>query len=377
MKVLICFGTRPEAIKMAPVIESFAENSICDVFTLNTGQHLELMQPVLDLFDIKPNKSLSVMENNDTLANLFSRILMRSSEYMSKLQPDVVLVHGDTSTTLAVSLAAFYLKIPILHVEAGLRSFDYENPFPEEMNRVLVGKLASCHFAPTEIAKKNLSVEKVQADKIFVTGNTVVDALHSIKPKINQMMLTQSLIDIANFSKDKNKNLVFVTCHRRENHGYGLGQLCDALLDLSKTNLFEFVFVLHMNPEARGLVLNRLTDVPGINLVEPLNYVETLYMLDKSKFILTDSGGLQEEAPAFGTPVLVLRDTTERPEGIEAGVAKLIGVNKTEIINCCMNLVESEIDYLKMARSINPYGDGKASKRIVDATMALYYKNHA
>jgi UDP-N-acetylglucosamine 2-epimerase (non-hydrolysing) len=365
MKVLICFGTRPEAIKMAPVIEGFTKSLFFDVYTLNTGQHLELMQPVLELFNIKPSKSLGVMKSNDTLENLFSRILLRSSEYMRELLPDIVLVHGDTSTTLAVALAAFYLKIPIAHVEAGLRSFDMNNPFPEEMNRVLLSKLASYHFAPTTTAKNNLLTESVPEEKIQITGNTVIDAINIIRPRIGDYVSNSKIFDICEGAKYKNKKIVYVTCHRRENQEKGLKELCEALIELSSDNELLFIFVLHMSPVVRDLAIENLKNIENIKLVEPVGYIESLYLLSKSYFVLTDSGGLQEEAPVFGAPVLVLRETTERPEGIDAGVAKLVGCNKRLIVEMSRSLLAKRDIYDSMSKKINPYGDGFASEKIV------------
>lgn len=375
MKVLICFGTRPEAIKMAPVIEGFTNSLAFDVYTLNTGQHLELMQPVLELFDIKPSKSLEVMQSNDTLENLFSRILLRSSEYMRELLPDIVLVHGDTSTTLAVALAAFYLKIPIVHVEAGLRSFDMNNPFPEEMNRVLLSKLASYHFAPTTTAKNNLLTESVPEEKIQVTGNTVIDAINIIRPRIGDYVSNSKIFEICEKAKYKNKKIVYVTCHRRENQEKGLQELCEALIELSSDERLLFIFVLHMSPVVRNLAIENLKNIENINLVEPVGYIESLYLLSNSYFVLTDSGGLQEEAPVFGVPVLVLRETTERPEGIDAGVAKLVGCNKQLIVEMSRSLLAEHDIYNLMSKKINPYGDGFASEKIVHTVKNYFLKS--
>lgn len=366
MKVIVCFGTRPEAIKMAPVVHALRLCEGIDTRILNTGQHKELIQPVLDLFDLRPDASLDVMRNNDSLNKLTSRILIAGSDYLRMETPNAVIVHGDTTTTMAMAMSSFYLKIPVYHVEAGLRSWDYMNPFPEEMNRSIVGRLASHHFAPTEGAKQNLMLEGVCEEKITVTGNTVIDALFSVVAKVGNSVSRSDVAEVCARAKSHGRQIVLVTCHRRENFGAGLINVCSAVKCLAKTERFEFIFVLHMNPLARNIAISELSDVRHVEIVEAIDYVDTIKVLKSSRFVLTDSGGLQEEAPALGIPVLVMRETTERPEGIVAGVAKLVGTDVDLIINSAMLLSISDEEHGKMAKAVNPYGDGKAGEKIAD-----------
>lgn len=367
MKLLVCFGTRPEAIKMAPVIYSLRKIKGATVHVLNTGQHFELLKPVLDVFGIAPDASLEAMRPSDTLDQLTARILVSASNYIKDLRPDAVLVHGDTSTTFSVALAGFYLKIPVYHVEAGLRSYDVMNPFPEEMNRKLVSCIAEFNFAPTKNARNNLLQEGVQEDKIMVTGNTVVDALLDIKKRLESSSHGDGeVVEVCKHSRSNDKKVVLVTCHRRENFDGGLQNVCCALKMLAKTNKFVFIFVLHMNPVARKVALEYLTGLDNVKLIEAVDYLDTVRLLSNVDFVLTDSGGLQEEAPAFGVPVLVLRNRTERPEGIEAGVAKLVGTDQKAIFDNLIELASAGNSSGMMGGFVNPYGDGLASNRIAD-----------
>ncbi len=359
-KILFILGTRPEVIKLAPIISLMKKESDFSVKVCSTGQHREMLDQMLSFFKIRPDFDLNVMSENQSLFDLTSRLLELLRNVLLAESPDLVVVQGDTTSAFVGALASFYLKIPVAHVEAGLRSFDKYSPFPEEINRVFVDRLSDLLFAPTEDAKENLLREGITKG-IHVVGNTVIDAL----------FLTLSLIDNNSMERkfgflDSKKKWILVTAHRRENFGESLRNICLALKEIAKLHPeVEIIYPVHLNPNVRETVLSILGDEKNIHLLEPLSYPELVWVMNRSYFVLTDSGGIQEEAPSLGKPVLVMRDTTERPEGVKAGVAKLVGTNRESIVrNSCL-LLENEDFYRKMAKSVSPYGDGKASERIV------------
>lgn len=368
-KVLTVFGTRPEAIKMAPVIQKLrAESSKLKTITCVTSQHRELLNQVLKLFEIIPDYDLNIMTNNQNLFDVTTKALQGLKEVMEKEMPDLVIVQGDTSTTMAASMAAFYLKIPVGHIEAGLRTYDNHAPFPEEANRHIISIIADYHFAPTEWAKSNLIKERTPENKIFVTGNTVVDALMYIVDKIKKPD-KQGYFDRMFDFLDKNKRLVLITGHRRENFGEGFKNICTAIKELSlKFSDCEFLYPVHLNPNVQGPVYKILGngDLPNVHLIEPFEYLPFVYLMSRAYLIITDSGGIQEEAPSLGKPVLIMRDTTERPEGVAAGIVKLVGTDKDKIISETEKLLHNAGVYYKMANAVNPYGDGRAGERIVN-----------
>lgn len=364
-KILFFIGTRPEAIKMAPVIIKFKnEVNKIQVRVCTTGQHREMLDQVLNFFGIEVDYKLDVMTENQTLFSLTSTLIDKMEAPLEKFSPNYVFVHGDTSTTFVGALAAFYFQVKICHIEAGLRTYNLKSPFPEEMNRQVVSKLTDIHFCPTEAAKDNLLSEGVDKEKIHVTGNTVVDAL----------LMAQSIVvsdhqfsnPIITKLKSDASDLLLVTAHRRENHGEGINNICDALIEISKkfVNLL-IVYPVHLNPNIHDPVKKLLGGIKNIFLVDPLSYPDFVWMMARSKVILTDSGGVQEEAPSLGKPVLVTRDTTERPEAISAGTVKLVGTDKEKIFEETVKLLEDESYYNSMSKAINPYGDGKASQRIL------------
>ncbi|MFC0013766.1 MULTISPECIES: non-hydrolyzing UDP-N-acetylglucosamine 2-epimerase [Allobacillus] len=358
-KIMAIFGTRPEAIKMAPVINEL-KNRLDDFETIVTvtAQHREMLDQVLDVFNITPDFDLNVMKKEQTLTQITSNVLEGVEEVIQKVSPDLILVHGDTTTTFSASLAAFYHNIPIGHIEAGLRTGNKQSPFPEEANRELTGILADLHFAPTENAKDNLLKENKPASQIFVTGNTAIDALNTTVDK----NYTSKILD-----RIGDKKLVLVTAHRRENLGEGLEQIFKAIKRLvSKHKGIHVVYPVHLNPLVRNAAHEILGNNEQIDLIEPLGVIDFHNFAAHSHLIMTDSGGIQEEAPSLGVPVLVLRDTTERPEGVEAGTLKLAGTNEEEIFLMADELLSNETSYKKMAKASNPYGDGQASQRIVD-----------
>ncbi|EPH3180640.1 non-hydrolyzing UDP-N-acetylglucosamine 2-epimerase [Citrobacter braakii] len=365
-KVLIVFGTRPEAIKMAPLVNEIKKNRKIDLKVCVTAQHREMLDQVLELFEITPNYDLNLMKAGQTLNDITSAILINMRPILREYQPDIVLVHGDTSTTFAVSLAAYYEKVAIGHVEAGLRTGDIYSPWPEEANRKLTSVLTDYHFAPTESSRNNLIKEGYNADKIIVTGNTVIDALHIAKNKIdgNENISSELAANFQFLSKDK--KMILVTGHRRESFGRGFENICEALAEIARKNEnVQIVYPVHMNPNVREPVNRILSGIHNVYLIEPQQYLPFVYLMDKSYLILTDSGGIQEEAPSLGKPVLVMRDTTERPEAVNAGTVKLVGTNKEKIIREVKELLESEISYNAMSFAHNPYGNGNASKLIV------------
>lgn len=364
MKVLQVFGTRPEAIKMAPVVHALnnavgIENKVCV-----TAQHRGMLDQVLGFFSITPDYDLDIMEAGQTLASVTARILSNFTKVLEIEKPDLVLVHGDTNTTLSASLASFYQKIPVGHIEAGLRTGNIYSPWPEEANRKLTSSLASFHFAPTEKAKLNLIAEGVAEQNIFVTGNTVVDGLFLAIDKLNNNEEKQE-----NYKKQFSflnpaKKLILVTGHRRENFGDGFENICAALNELSKRDDCEILYPVHLNPNVKEPVHRYLQNKKNIYLVEPQGYPSFVYLMERCSIILTDSGGIQEEAPSLGKPVLVMRDNTERPEAVEAGTVKLVGTDKDKIIAETKNLLTNDKDYYAMSQAHNPYGDGTAAKKI-------------
>ncbi len=374
-KILLVFGTRPEAIKMAPLVKELQKNNNnFEIRVCVTAQHREMLDQVLELFDITPDYDLNIMKSGQDLYDITANVLLGMKKVLEDFKPDIVLVHGDTTTTSATSLAAFYQKIKVGHVEAGLRTDNIYSPWPEEANRQITGVLANYHFAPTDTSKENLLKENKDANSIVVTGNTVIDALFlaldkiktnkELKDKIKNKI--ESLIINSKF-KIQNSKFILVTGHRRENHGQGFINICQALKAIALKNPnVHIVYPVHLNPNVQKPVKELLSNIENIHLIEPLQYEEFIYMMDKSYFIITDSGGVQEEAPSLGKPVLVMRDTTERPEAVEAGTVKLIGTDKEKIIIEAQKLIDDKIAYEKMSKAHNPYGDGKACKKIVN-----------
>jgi UDP-N-acetylglucosamine 2-epimerase (non-hydrolysing) len=370
-KVLVIFGTRPEAIKMAPLINELKDNRTnFETKVCITSQHRSMLDQVLELFQINPDYDLDIMKSSQNLYDITSKIILKIKPILEDFNPEIVIVHGDTSTTFASSLAAFFKKIKIAHVEAGLRTYDLYSPWPEEGNRRLTGVLAHYHFAPTYTAKNNLLNENVPESKVFVTGNTVIDALKTTILRINNddrlRTKIENTIHRAGF-QEINSKFILVTGHRRENFGQGLLDICKALKILAENNPeINIVYPVHLNPNVREPVNMSLAGINNIKLLEPLKYEDFVYLMSKSFLILTDSGGIQEEAPSLGKPVLVMRETTERPEAIIAGTARLLGSDKYKIVEGVQKLLNDHSEYRKMCESHNPYGDGKASKKIVN-----------
>jgi UDP-N-acetylglucosamine 2-epimerase (non-hydrolysing) len=375
-KILIVFGTRPEAIKMAPLIKEFEKTK--DFFNVKiciTAQHREMLDQVLKIFEIKPDYDLNIMAPGQDLYDVTSKVLLGLRNVLKEFNPDLVLVHGDTTTTLVGSLASFYKKIPIGHIEAGLRTGNIYSPWPEEANRLLTTQLAKYHFAPTKKNKNNLLKEKISEENIVITGNTVIDALFWVLNKIkNNSQLEKDIINELNNNgyKISNRKFILITGHRRENFGNGFFNICNAIKELAqKYKNFDFVYPVHLNPNVRKPVKEILSNIDNVFLIEPLEYMPFIYLLSKSYLVLTDSGGIQEEAPSLGKPVLVMRDTTERPEAVEAGTVILVGTNKENIVSNVSKLIENETLYKKMSYAHNPYGDGNASKKIVNFLKGL------
>lgn len=362
-RILIIFGTRPEAIKFAPLIKEFENYEIFDLKVCVTGQHYEMLYQVLDFFNIKPDFNFNLMKKNQTLFHITINVLSNMDKLIDKINPKMIFVQGDTTTAFIAALSAFYKKIRVAHLEAGLRSYNKYSPFPEEINRVLIGHLADYHFVPTERAKENLYKENIK-ENVYVVGNTVIDALllglDIIKREKEEKYY--KYFDFIDFSK----KIILVTGHRRESFGKPFENICLALKEISDNfNDIEIVYPVHLNPNVREPVNKILKDQKNIHLIEPLEYPYLIWLMNKSYLVLTDSGGIQEEAPSLGKPVLVMREVTERIEGIQAGTAKLVGTDKNTIINEVKDLLENHNEYKKMANAVNPYGDGKASKRIV------------
>ncbi|MDC6452825.1 UDP-N-acetylglucosamine 2-epimerase (non-hydrolyzing) [Alphaproteobacteria bacterium] len=376
-KVLVVFGTRPEAIKLAPLVYELRKNSDCfNVKVCVTAQHRQMLDQVLNIFKIDPDNDLNIMKVDQNLFDVTAEILLGMQEVFKENRPDLVLVHGDTTTALASSLAAFYTDIPVCHVEAGLRTFDLNAPFPEEFNRQIVSKIAKWHFAPTKLSKKNLMNENISEDRIIVTGNTVVDALYFILERISEDTTRRAQIEVGldaclNFDW-RSDRFVLITGHRRENFGFGFNQICSAIKRLAiKFPKVNLVYPVHLNPNVRQPVKELLSHFDNIFLTEPLDYEPFVYLLKHSYLVLTDSGGIQEEAPSLGKPVLVMRDVTERPEAIEAGTVELVGANEEKIVTGVSKLLEDTSVYLRMSRAHNPYGDGSASARIVNVLKSM------
>ena len=367
MKVLTVFGTRPEAIKMAPLVHALAADERFESRCCVTAQHREMLDQVLELFKITPDYDLNLMKAGQTLPEITSRILLELTPVLKEFKPDVVLVHGDTATTFAASLAAYYEQIAVGHVEAGLRTGNIYSPWPEEGNRKLTGSLTKFHLAPTENSKANLLKENVAAENISVTGNTVIDALLMVKQQIeNDTDLSNTLA--GQFPMlDESKKLILVTGHRRESFGGGFERICEALAQTAKAHPdCQILYPVHLNPNVQEPVKRILKDVNNVHLIEPQQYLPFVYLMNRAHIILTDSGGIQEEAPSLGKPVLVMRDTTERPEAVDAGTVRLVGTDIAKIISALNELLTNDESYKTMSRAHNPYGDGKACQRICD-----------
>ncbi|WP_293712324.1 non-hydrolyzing UDP-N-acetylglucosamine 2-epimerase [Stenotrophomonas sp. UBA7606] len=365
-KVMVVFGTRPEAIKMAPLVTALKQHPSLQTIVTVTAQHRQMLDQVLDLFGITPDEDLNVMQPGQTLSDLTSRIMHGMEQVIAKYAPDIVLVHGDTTTTFATSLAAFYQRIAVGHVEAGLRTGNLYSPWPEEANRKLTGVLANLHFAPTEQSAQNLRNENVDEAHIHVTGNTVIDALLAVVAKIQQTPALESELAALFPFLDASKRLILVTGHRRENFGDGFEQICQALKAIAQRGDTQVIYPVHLNPNVQEPVHRILGGMSDVHLIHPLDYLPFVYLMSRSYLIITDSGGVQEEAPSLGKPVLVMRDTTERPEAVAAGTVKLVGTSTTSIIDQTNRLLDDPTAYAVMAFANNPYGDGQAAVRISD-----------
>ncbi|MEX0445164.1 non-hydrolyzing UDP-N-acetylglucosamine 2-epimerase [Xenorhabdus sp. SGI246] len=367
MKVLTVFGTRPEAIKMAPLVHALARDSAFEAKVCVTAQHREMLDQVLHLFGVKPDFDLNIMKQGQDLTDITCRILESMKPVLSEFKPDVVLVHGDTTTTMATSLAAFYQRIPVGHVEAGLRTGDLYSPWPEEANRKIAGHLATYHFAPTENSRNNLLQESIADNAIFVTGNTVIDALLWVRDRImNDAVLSEQFAELYPFI-DPNKKMILVTGHRRENFGGGFERICEALAHIARMHPdVQVVYPVHLNPNVCEPVKRILHDIDNVILINPQDYLPFVYLMDHAYLILTDSGGIQEEAPSLGKPVLVMRNTTERPEAVDAGTVRLVGTKTQTIVDEVTRLLTDDSAYQQMSRAHNPYGDGKACQRILE-----------
>ena len=381
-KVMLVFGTRPEAIKMAPLVKEFQKQpKRVETVVCVTGQHREMLDQVLKIFDIKPDYDLNIMKQGQDLYDVTARVLTGMRDVLKEVKPDVVLVHGDTTTSTAAALAAFYQQIPVGHVEAGLRTHNIYSPWPEEMNRLLTGRLATYHFSPTPLSRNNLIKESVDDRNIIITGNTVIDALYWVVDKIkNNKELDNELEDIlskAGYDVNRlnnGKKLVLITGHRRENFGDGFINMCTAIKDLTvKYPDLDFVYPMHLNPNVRKPIHEvfgeNLSGLKNMFFIQPLENLSFVYLMEKSSIVLTDSGGIQEEAPGLGKPVLVMRDTTERPEALDAGTVKLVGTDYNKIVNEVSSLIDDKAAYEKMSKAVNPYGDGLACGRIVNALL--------
>ena len=377
--LLLVFGTRPEAIKMAPVVKEFQKHKDeFNTLVCVTGQHREMLDQVLRIFNIKPDYDLNIMQKGQDLYDVTSRVLLGMRDVLKEVKPDIVFVHGDTTTSTAAALAAFYQQIPVAHVEAGLRTGNIYSPWPEEMNRQITGRIATFDFSPTPLSKQNLLTEHVDESKITVTGNTVIDALHIVVNRIHQDSQLDTKLEekLLGFGYDvkrlaNGKKLVLITGHRRENFGDGFISMCTAIKDLTqKYPDVDFVYPMHLNPNVRKPIHevfgDDLSHLGNMFFIEPLEYLEFVYLMEKSNIVLTDSGGIQEEAPGLGKPVLVMRDTTERPEALDAGTVKLVGTDYNKIVNEVSTLLDNPVEYERMSHAVNPYGDGKAASRIVE-----------
>ena len=383
-KIMLVFGTRPEAIKMAPLVKEFQKYpDKFDTILCVTGQHREMLDQVLNLFEIIPNYDLNIMKQGQDLYDVTTKVLLGMRDVLSETNPDIVLVHGDTTTSTAAAMAAFYQQIPVGHVEAGLRTHNIYSPWPEEMNRQITGRIATFHFAPTPLSRENLLSESVSDKNIFVTGNTVIDALYWVVDKIKSdnnldKQLSDNLIE-AGYDTSRlasGKKLVLITGHRRENFGDGFINMCTAIKDLTrKYTDVDFVYPMHLNPNVRKPIHqvfgSDLSNLGNMFFIEPLEYLEFVYLMEKSTVVLTDSGGIQEEAPGLRKPVLVMRNTTERPEALNAGTVRLVGTDYNKIVKEVSELLENPVAYIEMSKAVNPYGDGKACGRIVNCLDSL------
>lgn len=391
-KVMLVFGTRPEAIKMAPLVKELKKNKdLFETIVCVTAQHREMLDQVLNLFEIIPDYDLNLMKPGQDLYDITSNVLLGLRGVLKEAKPDIVLVHGDTATSTAAALAAFYAQIPVGHIEAGLRTNDFYNPWPEEMNRRITGRISEYHFSPTLLSKSNLLKENTPENNIFITGNTVIDALHQITNQINDdtsgftEKITEELIyfglkkgSIENWKSNKSK-MVLITGHRRENFGQGFLNICNAIKELSEKYLdVDFIYPMHLNPNVRKAIKevfgNNLDSNSNVYFIEPLDYLPFVYLMSNCYLVLTDSGGIQEEAPGLGKPVLVMRKTTERPEAVVAGTVKLVGTDKELIVEQVSKLIEDKEYYNKISLANNPYGDGNASKLIVEEISKLKIK---
>lgn len=383
-KIMLVFGTRPEAIKMAPLVKAFQEKKDeFETIVCVTGQHREMLDQVLHLFDIKPDYDLNIMKQGQDLYDITSRVLLGMRDVFKVCRPDILFVHGDTTTSTAAALAGFYQQIPVAHIEAGLRTNDIYSPWPEEMNRQITGRIATYDFSPTQLSRKNLLKENVDDNKITVTGNTVIDALHLVTSKIKKdKILNEQLIKdlkVRGYNTQRlndKKRLVLITGHRRENFGDGFLHICNAIKDLAAMHPdVDFVYPMHLNPNVRKPIHEvfgeNLSNLGNIFFIEPLEYLMFVFLMEKADIVLTDSGGIQEEAPGLGKPVLVMRDTTERPEAVEAGTVKLVGTNYQAIIDNVSRLLTDTTEYEKMSKANNPYGDGKACERIINKILTI------
>jgi len=366
------FGTRPEAIKMAPVVNALANSDLVESIVCVTAQHREMLDQVLEIFAIRPDADLDIMKPGQDLHHVTASILTGLRPVFESHRPDWVLVHGDTATTLAASLAAYYHRIPVGHVEAGLRTRDIYSPWPEEINRRVAGVVARLHFAPTESARENLLSEAVAPSSIFVTGNTGIDAVLSVRRRIEQSSALASSLDQMLPALDASKRIILVTGHRRESFGGGFENICAALRQIAERPDVDIVYPVHLNPNVREPVNRLLGSVRNVHLVEPLDYLPFVRLMSRASLIITDSGGVQEEAPSFGVPVLVMRDTTERPEAVDAGTVCLVGADTVKIVERSRHLLDNPSAYAKMARAINPYGDGNAAQRIIRTLEELH-----
>ena len=370
-RILSVFGTRPEAIKMAPVVRAIAASEELESLVCVTGQQREMLDQVLDLFEIKPDYDLNVMTPNQSLSDVTAKVITGLQQVLLKAKPDLVLVHGDTATTMAAALSAYYQKIPVGHVEAGLRTHNIYSPWPEEINRQITSRIAALNFAPTKLSQSNLVAEGIADASIFVTGNTVIDALLLVVEKfLKDDSLTATMAARFDFL-NSNKRLILVTGHRRENFGDGFLSICKAISMLAANNDVQIVYPVHLNPNVQGPVYERLSHHDNVHLIAPQDYLPFIYLMEQSDIILTDSGGIQEEAPSLGKPVLVMRDTTERPEAVEEGTVLLVGTDSEKIVGAVQRLLYSDSAYQAMARAHNPYGDGKAAGRIVDTILGV------
>jgi len=363
LKVMSIFGTRPEAIKMAPLVKKLQETEEIDSVLCVTAQHRQMLDMVLDLFELKADYDLDIMEHGQSISDITVKVLKGMENILQEVKPDIVLVHGDTSTTFVGALAAFYQQIPVGHVEAGLRSGNIYSPYPEEMNRKLTTNLASLYFAPTTGNYDNLIKENITSEKIFITGNTVIDALLQVVKE--EYVFDNPLLNGIDY---RNKKVIVMTCHRRENWGEPMENIFKAVVDIKERHKdVEIIFPVHLNPKIRELAKDIMGNMEGVHLIEPLDYEPFVNLLNKAHLILTDSGGIQEEAPALGKPILVLREETERPEAVGAGTVKIVGVDRDKIIKEVEELLSNPKSYSQMANATNPYGDGRACERIVDA----------